>query len=1057
MKKIIRKYWGIVLVVVLLSTLFIAAAPTSAADPLQWNMEVFAPMFLPPITYLQYPGTDIHDFAVSADGMTFYVALQMTNTSDNTILFKGTMGGMVWTELTSATNNRVPTTLDSIDFVSISPDNPDIVVVVDAGGNDGLIKAAASQDGGLNFYDMGTIQGAGANAIAAVNDLAVSPVSANNIYYVAVAGTDAAGPGTAAIYYYNFGAAVGAWRDAVDDFGTTAVTPPGTDPLATVPPASANGTWTAAGINPTAFMAVDFSTQFGSDFTALAVSQDANNMYLHIFSLASHKWDSDLNLTNYPVTVDTTAGAATVQAASIATGPEFMGLEEENIIIFVGASLLDVATETGGIYRIDETGTVTVIRTTGIKSVTFDGTTLVSGSYADNNIWRTLDVTVNAPTAASARTLKRIGVDDAGNDMVIVHFAGDNVYGAKSGAASALSRSTDYGNTWNDFYFMDSANGVISDIMFAPDGSTWYMAAYDGGEASVYRMSATGTARVLCVSQITNVPKFMLRGIPGDADVVYAADKTTVGGNAEIYVTSDGGLNRWSRKTTYPGAAINDLCVESATVVYGATGVLVYKSTNSGSLWSAGVATGISGAVFNLISLGDGKLVAGGGSVVFSTDGGATWTPTLFTAEFGTTLYVAATGLGPTDYIFAASTATANVYRAPAAFFGEFKSMNVPAPAAAVNTGIALSDGILYIMQVDAVTPLTYIQHTMAPTIPVHTAALWGTTYGGAGLSGYTMNTVPGSALKVVSTATSKKLYGIDTAGFMGPFIYYFEDIVSLPSAAPVLLGPENGATFDIVSAMLADAQQVAFTWTRAHPKITSYNLFIAFDEGFTQTIGPPTNVVSTSPGDTVGVVFARNFFQPGKTYYWRVSVATPFNGGFSETRSFTIAPSAAIVPEIGSPAAGATDVSETPAFSWTPVTDCVMYEIQISEYTGFAVPMVSEQVATTAYVPTDVTFEPGKTYFWRVRALEPVESDWSAIAAFTIAVPAEPAPPPITVTTTPPPQITVTTPAPPPALTFTPPAEEEIAPAYIWAIIIIGAVLVIAVIVLIVRTRRSV
>jgi hypothetical protein len=32
-----------------------------------------------------------------------------------------------------------------------------------------------------------------------------------------------------------------------------------------------------------------------------------------------------------------------------------------------------------------------------------------------------------------------------------------------------------------------------------------------------------------------------------------------------------------------------------------------------------------------------------------------------------------------------------------------------------------------------------------------------------------------------------------------------------------------------------------------------------------------------------------------------------------------------------------------------------------------------------------------------------------------------------------------------------------EIAPTYIWAIIIIGAILVIAVIVLIVRTRRSV
>jgi hypothetical protein len=57
-----------------------------------------------------------------------------------------------------------------------------------------------------------------------------------------------------------------------------------------------------------------------------------------------------------------------------------------------------------------------------------------------------------------------------------------------------------------------------------------------------------------------------------------------------------------------------------------------------------------------------------------------------------------------------------------------------------------------------------------------------------------------------------------------------------------------------------------------------------------------------------------------------------------------------------------------------------------------------------------------------------------------------------------PPPVINI--PAPPPAQEIViPPAPtpEEIAPGYIWAIIIIGAVLVIAVIVLIVRTRRTV
>ena len=57
----------------------------------------------------------------------------------------------------------------------------------------------------------------------------------------------------------------------------------------------------------------------------------------------------------------------------------------------------------------------------------------------------------------------------------------------------------------------------------------------------------------------------------------------------------------------------------------------------------------------------------------------------------------------------------------------------------------------------------------------------------------------------------------------------------------------------------------------------------------------------------------------------------------------------------------------------------------------------------------------------------------------------AEAAPAPVEVTTVPAPDVTVTVPV------------TEITPAWIWAIIAIGAVLCIAVIVLIVRTRRVV
>jgi hypothetical protein len=194
MKKVIKKFWGVALVVVMLTMLFVAATPASAADPLQWNPEMGVPMFFPGVFYTLYPTSDVVDFAVSSDGMTFYCAVH-SPVFGNKELFKGTMGGMLWTDLTSATNDRLAiTNLDSCDFVAISPDNPDVVVVLDVGGTDGLIYAAASKDGGMNFYDMGAIGGTSTagNTINVAYDLDVSPISSGNIYYVAVAGAHAA-------------------------------------------------------------------------------------------------------------------------------------------------------------------------------------------------------------------------------------------------------------------------------------------------------------------------------------------------------------------------------------------------------------------------------------------------------------------------------------------------------------------------------------------------------------------------------------------------------------------------------------------------------------------------------------------------------------------------------------------------------------------------------------------------------------------------------------------------------------------------------------------------
>jgi photosystem II stability/assembly factor-like uncharacterized protein len=1084
MKKVITKFWGVAIILVMLASLGImGAAPAAALTPLAWNLDISVPGYTPNSTWTEYPGSDIMDFAVSPDGMTIYAALHETvappggaHANPNAVLFKSTDGGAHWTDLTSPANNRLThTNIASTDFVAMSPDNPNVVVVLDA--TVGAINAAASTDGGNNFYDMGTIQGAtgGTTAIGAAYDLDVSAQYQNGIYYVAIAGADTAVTPLPAIYYYNFGAAVGSWRDAVTDWfaASTVVTPPGKTPP-----------W-LAGTAIDNFMAIRFSPNFASDSTLMALSEQIGNgvddgvVRLHTLDMTSHIWDTDRAIPNYPVAVDTATvadypGGSMVAAGSIGLGPDFIGSEEESVISFVGVAMtaidgVPVAHEVGGLFRVDESQTVYNIReNTDIYSVDYDGNTVVAGDYWSNNVFRVTDPLSGSPTAASARSLKRIGVDqivgtpDTYADSVIVHWAGEVVFGSKMGSASALSKSTDMGNTWNDFTLMDSANTNFDDIYTVPDGSVKYVAANDGGEASVYRIAGMSAKRVLCVSQTAGSPAFSLRGLASDPDVIYAFDNT----GSDIYQTADGGVSRWSKKTTYPGGAIADLAVQSATTIYAATGALVYKSTNNGSGWGDGVDTLIPAGIFSLKSIGEGQIVAGGAAqyVAWSTDGGATWTkngPPIPGANF----MVDASGLTSNDFIFAVPFGGNQAYRAnPAPVGTEFKSMNFGGwPTITAGTAAMLyTNGILYLVGSEAVgTPGLYLTHTLAPTKPgAHTAALWGTG---------NIDNIHWLLAPIAAASTgSIRIYSPLGAAAPPTGVFYYEDIVSLPSTAPVLHTPTEGQLFKIVSSMLADSELVNFTWDRAAPQITSYNLWVALDKDFTQPVpvsvggaaaAYPANVPSVAPSDIVAAIATRGSFQPGETYYWRVSAATPFSGAFSETRSFIIAPSIATVPDLLTPPNGATTTSVSPAFSWSAVTGTTKYDFQLSELPGMETTVFTDQTTDAGEaLPVTITLDVGKTYFWRVRAAEPVLGDWSTVGNFMVVAPPSSAPPPVTITSVPAPTITMPPQPAPTTITISPPPPAaQIAPAYIWAIIIIGAILVIAVIVLIVRTRRSV
>jgi hypothetical protein len=304
-------------------------------------------------------------------------------------------------------------------------------------------------------------------------------------------------------------------------------------------------------------------------------------------------------------------------------------------------------------------------------------------------------------------------------------------------------------------------------------------------------------------------------------------------------------------------------------------------------------------------------------------------------------------------------------------------------------------------------------------------------------------------------------LWAIDTIDAPDS-LFYFKDI--LADAGPTLTSPADGKAIQ-VNPITGKSYNVSFVWERPdYGRSYIYDYWVAFDSAFKEKALTGTVTSSSSaPALIVGPSGTAELeFMPGTTYYWKVRVATdgPARSPWSEVRSFTVEPGAALVTEVLAPENGATGVSQNPSFSWAPVGGATEYHFVLARDVNLTSPVVDIKLKSTGYA-VKTTLDIGATYYWRVKPIAPVEGDWSAIANFTVKEAPPPAPPPpVVVKEVPPPVINIPQAPPPPPDIVIPPAPAPpapIAPAYIWAIIIIGAVLVIAVIILIIRTRRAV
>ena len=214
----------------------------------------------------------------------------------------------------------------------------------------------------------------------------------------------------------------------------------------------------------------------------------------------------------------------------------------------------------------------------------------------------------------------------------------------------------------------------------------------------------------------------------------------------------------------------------------------------------------------------------------------------------------------------------------------------------------------------------------------------------------------------------------------------------------------------------------------------------------------------SLTVGDAVAAVAtgARPAWAANQEYMLRVRARNTINNGglrsnWSDVINVTIQAGVPVVaPQVGpilqGPTGGATNVSLNPGFSWTPISGATEYEFILATDATLTNTVEDTPVLVNQpswQVPAG-TLEYDTQYFWGVKSTQPTESPQS-IGTFRTLISELYACPFCSETFTTAGALESHISAMHPAAT----------PAYIWAIIVIGAVLMIAVIMLIVKTRR--
>jgi hypothetical protein len=1022
---------GVGLALIMVLSLAFALMPAKEAQAIEGEQQWLAQVG-PSATYLKMAdGTNVTEYAIASDGTTIYL-IDGTKNLTGAAIYKSLDGGVTWVALPGPTA-AAGATAQLVTNIAVAPDNPD-AVAVSSGSNvsgTGIDQVWVSQNGGTTWsllpaplLQTGTTQ-------MRIMDLKVAPARVGTLlpreYLIATSDNRAGNTTLGTLQIIGQGSA---WTQVAD---------------ATVPA----GTYD--------YTSCEFSPGYAGDRVAVAVGSAANSVNLVTWNTQTPALSHAVVNLNTTIDDYDGAGAAnqSILASDIALPIDYdvtvPGFERA----FAGTASVGAAAD--NVWRCDATLPAQGLGLLGraVRSLAYSGTTtagtLFEGDYTATGgtlitqVNWTDQMTTNLPvwhpsrkppTGTGGRAYVRTSPTFDADSKVFVGTAG-----AGAGNESALSQSVNAGDTYNQIAFIDNGAGTntvvaTEALALTPDGNTLFMVTRASGNINLWQTVAPSAPftwqRIFCVTPTVAAGTVRLAlnmGGWADAPEIYMADSANAASG--LFASYDGGVIFTVKHL--PAAGARFISVAGAKTLFLAITTNVYKSINGGQQWGPPINAGV-GNIATVLPAPNGDILVGGaGNAAISKDGGASFSllqPGLAPAATAVGV-MADAGYADNNIVYAFDFQNATgVYRVNVATGGIWENLTA-APAVAANIfGFGQSNGVLYAMRL-AAADRTFDSRNTVGTIT------WGNLAAGG---------PPAAAAGCFSIAENRLYVSNGTTG-----IWAYVD--QMATASATITAPAAGSVVP-VDPVSGRSMPVPLSWTpmgSGQGLCTSYTVFI-YDTAAgapagtaaAVAIGPPFR---TAPKTTINVPGAAAFpgtfvLLGGHEYTVMVRAAIQLSGdtllsSWSAPVTFQVEASGGIIqpphagPILTSPTPGDQNVKPDCAFSWAPMSGVTSYELIISTKADMSAPVAGTPVTlnTTAFGPVDLEYN--TDYYYAVRATAPTSSVQS-IGAFRTMVSPEEAAPPVVV------------------------EQPTVSPAWIWAVVIIGALLVIAVLVLIVRTRRA-